>query len=194
MSTEVNRERVRQHKERLLSRYDAVNQCDVDEVVSDELFDYLRAVVADGYVGSGYVWVVRTPVQAVELSDSMGPTDQADAERVLLILHRGNTTWTVPGGGVESGESFDAAAVREVREETAIECDIQDCFRIEHWRTEADSYDERLHSLRAYFDGHYADGSISIQPSELNGAAWVETRPRAVDESLERRVDEWFDG
>lgn len=193
MPAELNETRVRTCKDRLLDHYDGVSVRDKDEVVSDELFDYLRTVVRDGYVGSGYVWVVRAPEQAAELSDSMGPNDQQDGTRVLMILHRGSATWQVPGGGVESGETFEDAAVGEVHEETGIECTVQDCFRLEHLRTVADGSDERLHTLWAYFDGRYRNGCISIQPSELNGAAWVNTKPQSVGESLKTRAEAWFD-
>ncbi|EMA19652.1 NUDIX hydrolase [Haloarcula argentinensis] len=193
MPTELNETRVRTCKDRLLEHYDGVSVRAKDEVVSDELFAYLRTVVRDGYVGSGYVWVVRTPDQAAELSDSMGPNDQPDGARVLMILHRGSATWQVPGGSVESGETFEDAAVREVQEETGIECTVQDCFRLEHLRTVADGSDERLHTLWAYFDGRYRNGCISIQPSELNGAAWVNTKPQSVGESLKTRAEAWFD-
>jgi 8-oxo-dGTP pyrophosphatase MutT (NUDIX family) len=47
-------------------------------------------------------------------------------ERVLLLRTRdaGNpdfgTSWELPGGGIESGETYTEAAVRELREETGI--------------------------------------------------------------------------
>jgi 8-oxo-dGTP diphosphatase len=43
--------------------------------------------------------------------------DKADSE-----LH-GEGTWTMPGGKIEFGESFEAAAAREVKEETDLDID-----------------------------------------------------------------------
>jgi acetyl-CoA carboxylase carboxyl transferase subunit beta len=45
------------------------------------------------------------------------------AARVLLVRRArapGAGTWTLPGGRVEQGESFEVAIVRELREETAL--------------------------------------------------------------------------
>ena len=47
-----------------------------------------------------------------------------DGDRVLLV-QRGQEPlkgeWSLPGGAVETGETLDAALVREVREETCLE-------------------------------------------------------------------------
>ena len=45
-----------------------------------------------------------------------------DRDRILLIRRTDNNFWSIPGGGVEPGESVSAAVTREVREEAGIEC------------------------------------------------------------------------
>ncbi len=47
------------------------------------------------------------------------------AGRVLLIRRTGENTWGIPGGGVEPGESWEDAALRECREETGWEARIE---------------------------------------------------------------------
>src|SRR5579884_2311471 len=46
----------------------------------------------------------------------------------VLLVRRGRPpmagAWTLPGGRVEPGESFEAAVVRELREETALEARV----------------------------------------------------------------------
>ena len=45
-----------------------------------------------------------------------------DGERVLLVRHTYVPGWFLPGGAVDRGESAEAAAIRELREEAAIVC------------------------------------------------------------------------
>ncbi len=47
-----------------------------------------------------------------------------DRGGILLILRTDNDYWSIPGGGVKPGESVKEAAVREVKEETGIDCEV----------------------------------------------------------------------
>ena len=43
---------------------------------------------------------------------------------ILLIRRSDNDNWALPGGAIDLGESMTQAAVREVKEETGIDCEI----------------------------------------------------------------------
>lgn len=45
---------------------------------------------------------------------------QDEAGKVLLVRHTYLDGWYLPGGGVDAGETMEAAAVRELREETGL--------------------------------------------------------------------------
>jgi ADP-ribose pyrophosphatase YjhB (NUDIX family) len=47
-----------------------------------------------------------------------------DQDQILLIRRSDNDNWAVPGGAVDLGESLTQAAVREVKEETGIDCQV----------------------------------------------------------------------
>lgn len=44
--------------------------------------------------------------------------------RILLIRRTDNNYWSIPGGGLEPGESVSQAVAREVMEETGIACEV----------------------------------------------------------------------
>ncbi|MFC8792485.1 nucleotide triphosphate diphosphatase NUDT15 [Streptomyces cinereoruber] len=66
---------------------------------------------------------VQPPPAHASLGAGVVVTDASG--RVLLGLHRSGV-WELPGGKVEPGESVEAAAVRELAEETALVADAAD--------------------------------------------------------------------
>lgn len=70
-------------------------------------------------VGVGFGVMVLNNEKQILLGKRHEDPDKADSE-----LH-GEGTWTMPGGKIEFGETFEEAASREVMEETSlnIECD-----------------------------------------------------------------------
>ncbi len=68
------------------------------------------------------------------------------ADRVLLVRRSDDGTWGLPGGGVEPGETWQAAAVRECHEETG-------------WRVHIDGllgiYSDPATQVHRYPDGRW---------------------------------------
>ena len=57
-----------------------------------------------------------------------------DRDRGVLLLKREDfRVWSLPGGKIELGESPEAAAVREVQEETGVRCVLEHCVGF-YWR------------------------------------------------------------
>lgn len=57
------------------------------------------------------------------------------ADRLLLFRFTPDDRppfWVTPGGAVDPGESFEAAARRELFEETGLSCAISDCVGVRH--------------------------------------------------------------
>lgn len=178
---DINREEVERRRDRLLDRFgDAPVYERHDTPADDEFVEWIE-LSRDGYIGSAYALVERTPEQLPPLTESIA-VDGAENERVLLILGRGGSKWGVPGGGQEDDETMEATVVREVSEEVDVSVSPSDIGHMRHEIATCKGYDERLHVLRVFFRADYEDGSIAIQPGELNGAAWFATPP--TDERL----------
>ena len=84
-----------------------------------------------------------------------------DRGRILLIRRVDNNYWSIPGGGMEPGESVRRAASREVSEETGINCEVTGLVGI---------YSNPRH-VAAYDDGEVRqEFSICLTARVLNGS------------------------
>lgn len=57
----------------------------------------------------------------------------SDSREVLLVLREDARTWALPAGRAEAGETYEQAAVREVREETGYEVELERLVG-DYWR------------------------------------------------------------
>jgi len=192
-SEHLNRGFVDEQIERLRTEYGPVPVADETVEIEADAFPEYVENARDGYVGSAYAWTTRDPEQAGERSETYAGGVE-DRERALLVLPRGESAWGVPGGGLEGDESFEAAAVRETREEAGVDCEVTGLWHLEHcrWRSEDDNDGRVSHTLHVFFDAGYAGGSIAVQASEVNGAAWFAARPGRLGEPTTRRADAFF--
>lgn len=85
---------------------------------------------------------LRSPRLAVDL------IIQVEGDRIVLIRRRNPPSgWALPGGFVEYGESLEAAAVREAKEETGLDIEV-----IRQLHTYSDpSRDPRGHTVSTVF-------------------------------------------
>lgn len=58
------------------------------------------------------------------LPASIGIILNAAQNKVLLVKRKDTPIWVLPGGGIEKGESPEAALIREIQEETALQIEI----------------------------------------------------------------------
>lgn len=193
MPTELNQDEVERRLARLQAEYGAVDVAVRDEVWAPEDFADSVELAESGYLGGAHVFTIREPDQTAPLTESMPPGSGDSRRRVLLALGRGSDEWGPPGGGREAGETYEEAAVREVSEETGIDCAITDLVDALRWntRSSAEDDDRVVHTLFVRFEARYVGGTIEVQPGELNGAAWFAELPERQHEVTERWAPHW---
>ncbi len=108
------------------------------------------------------------------------------AENVLLVRHSYRPGWFLPGGGVHKWETLEAAAIREAREEGAIEIEALD----------------GMFGVYANFDRYRCDHvalfiarrwrKIETRSAEIaeTGFFPMEDLPQGTTESTRRRIEE----
>lgn len=193
MPTEINKAEVERRLDRLQAEYGEVDVAIREEVWAPEDFADSVELAESGYLGGAHVFTIREPDQTAPLTESMPDGSVDSRRRVLLALGRGSDEWGPPGGGREAGETYEEAAVREVREETGIDCAITDLVDALRWNTRSSAADDDrvVHTLFVRFEGPYVDGSIEVQPGELNGAAWFAELPERQHVFTERWGPRW---
>jgi 8-oxo-dGTP diphosphatase len=99
-----------------------------------------------------------------------------EAARVLLVKRRFEPLagqWSLPGGGVDVGETLEACVVREMREETGLEVEVGPVIEV---------FDRIMHDAEGRVQYHYVlvdyvcrpVGGVLMAASDVADAAWVE--------------------
>jgi len=129
------------------------------------------------------------PASRVERHRSAGGLVVQGPE-VLLISTQEGRRWQLPKGHIEQGETPEATAVREVREETGVTGRVVAPLPgVDYWFAERGG--KRIHKTVDYFLLDYVSGSAAdFDPGEVSGASWFpwDEAIRRISFDNERKV------
>ncbi|HVF92484.1 MAG TPA: NUDIX domain-containing protein [Blastocatellia bacterium] len=99
-----------------------------------------------------------------------------DRVSIALISVGRDSRWQLPKGLIGEGEPVEAAALREVREETGLVAEPGELIdKIEYWYFSKDRGARvRFHKFVYFYLLRYLSGEVSDHDSEVNEARWVE--------------------
>lgn len=159
-----SRERVDDWLADLRERYGDFELVEKTWELQPEAYERDRARIAAGANGGAGIWA----------------TD--DVGRVLLARNEGTDGWADPGGKRETGESFEEAARREVREETNVQCRITGVCEAHVLELVDETDPERpaLWSLIVVFTGTSVDGDPRPREGEIAAVDWFESMPEPL--------------
>lgn len=115
-----------------------------------------------------------------------------DSQRRAAVIGRtdtrGNLIWSLPKGHLEEGESLEAAAVREVSEETGISGRVVAPLGVIDFYFTAEG--RRIHKTVHHYLMIAEGGELSNEDAEVQEVAWVplDELPRRLAYADERRL------
>lgn len=95
-----------------------------------------------------------------------------DKGQVLLTQHSQNKHWSFPKGLIDSGQTTEEAALREVREEGGVEAKILD--KVGYSKYVYSLKNERIFKIVTYFLMKYISGDPKYHDWEVEEAGWYE--------------------
>jgi ADP-ribose pyrophosphatase YjhB (NUDIX family) len=120
-----------------------------------------------------------------------------DEDHILLIHRTDNKYWSIPGGGMEPGESVHEAAKREVKEETGIDCEVTALVGVYSNPRHVAAYDDG--EVRQEFSiclvGRLISGSLqtSTESSEVRFVPTADISTYEIHPSIRMRISRYLE-
>lgn len=88
--------------------------------------------------------------------------------KILLNLRSDTNTWGIPGGAIELGETLEETAIRELKEETNLDCNSFTLLNVFSGKNFYFKYpnDDELYSVVALYLANVVTGELKITDGE----------------------------
>ena len=118
-----------------------------------------------------------------------GVIKNTDDEILILKRHPKSKTdpemWELPGGKVEKGEHFTDALIREIKEETSLDCEVGDfCEAVQN-----DYMHKRTVQLIMYLENIEGNVKISEEHTEFMWASLKQIKELEISSSLKKILE-----
>jgi 8-oxo-(d)GTP phosphatase len=107
-------------------------------------------------------------------------SSEPDSPRVLLVHRPKYDDWSFPKGKLDPGETVEVTALREVKEETGLECRIVRELSSVHYMYTSRNGEQRP-KVVYYYLMEVTGGEIAVNGYEIDEARWC-----TVDDALKR--------
>ena len=109
-----------------------------------------------------------------------------EQNRLLLLRHGGTGKWTVPGGSLEPGESFETCAQRELLEETGLRAETLEPLQMFAGPRHRFTYPhgDTVDNLSVLYRAHGVTGQLTPQAGEVLDAGWFGVDELPADKEL----------
>ena len=100
---------------------------------------------------------------------------------VVIVAVRGSRAWCLPKGIIDGGETPPVTALREIREETGLTCEILEKLgQVSYWYFIKEEM-IKVHKTVHFYLLKYLEGNTDDHDHEVDEARWV-----PIEESLEK--------
>jgi 8-oxo-dGTP pyrophosphatase MutT (NUDIX family) len=113
----------------------------------------------------------RRPIRDAVSAGGVVYRHGAEGIEIVLVSRDADGLYALPKGTPDNGESLEQTAVREVREETGLETEIQGRLGdVRYWFTEADG--TRVNKVVHYYLMRASGGSVDDHDHEFDRVGW----------------------
>jgi 8-oxo-dGTP diphosphatase len=129
-----------------------------------------------------WVFMSKIPTRSQVSAGGVAYRRQDDHIEVVLISVGERGRWQLPKGMIDEAESIEAAAMREVREETGLETEmVRSIDKVEYWfYSKSGVRGVRFHKVVHFYLLHCLSGDVRDHDDEVNEARWFE-----INEAIE---------